>query len=219
MFNWRRIEKRLPDTDRQVLALIGSSVCLASFKDGEWWVGYNMRLGGVRRWMEIPGEPKDLEFWTKCLREWWNRRKANVETASDWLSGWGSRNAQLSKKIVYFQNEKTGEIRMGLPENFPASKGFQKVICGSAHEAEVWSDRLRQYNCSKERIKDEERAQIEGEQAKAIRSNIHHLMANSRSKYGKVFMERHLERMDKAESRRRMTREEYLHSEGYERGH
>ena len=108
---------------------------------------------------------------------------------------------------------------MGLPESFPASPGFHKVVCNSAHEAEVWSDRLRQYNSSREGKIDEQRAEIEGQYSKEIRSNIHHLMANSRSKYGKEFMQRHLERMDKAEGRMKMTREEYLHSEAYEKNH
>jgi hypothetical protein len=218
MSKWRKVEKRLPDTDRQVIALSGSCSYLASYRDGEWWLTYTITLGDVSRWMEIPGEPKDFAYWWKRICEWWGRRKDNAQQASDYLTGWTSRNAQLDKKIVYFTNA-AGEIRMGLPENFPASKGFSKVVCNNAHEAEVWSDRLRQYNCSKERMKDEEREQIEGQYAKEIRGNIHHLMANSHSKYGKVYMERYLERMDKAEGRRRMTREEYNHNEAHEQGH
>ena len=219
MFRWKRIEKHLPDTDRQVLVLCGSFVSVANYRNGDWWLSYSSRLGGVERWMDIPREPKDLAYWRRKIGEWWTRQKVTAKATSDYLTGWKSRNAQLSKKVIYYQNEKTGEIRMGLPENFPTTSGFQKVVCGSALEAERWSNKLRQYNLSKERMKDEERSQIEGEIAKQIRSEIHHRIANSRSKYGKVFMERALERMDKAESRRKMTREEYLHSEGYERGH
>ena len=131
--------------------------------------------------------------------------------------GWGSK-AQLDRKVVYFKNERTGEIRMGLPENFPATKGFHKVVCTSAHEAEVWSDHLRQYNLGKDAKIEEQRAKVEGEMAKYHRSQVQHLMANSRSKYGKVFLQRHLERMEMAEKSRRMVREEFNHAEGFERG-
>jgi hypothetical protein len=169
--------------------------------------------------MEIPGEPKDLDYWVKRLREWWGRRKVNIQETSDYFSGWRSRNAQMSTKIIYYSNPKTGEIRMGSPENFPVSRGFEKVVCNSTFEAESWSSRLRQYNLGKESKIDEQRERIEGEFAKEHRSQIQHLMANSRSKYGKVFLQKHLERMDRAEGRRKMTREEYLHSEAYEEGH
>jgi hypothetical protein len=217
--NWIKIEKKLPTDERQVLALSGKCAYLANYRNGEWWITYTMKLGNVSRWMDLPGEPKDFTYWWNRLREWWERQKKTAKATSDYLTGWGSRNAQIDKKIVYFKNDRTGEIRMGLPEQFPVSKGFDKVVCNNAHEAEAWSDKLRKYNLAKEGKIDEQREEFESAAAKEIRGNIHHLMANSKSKYGKVFMERYLERMDKADSRRKMTREEYLHSEGYERGH
>lgn len=218
MNTWKNINKRLPETDRQVFALSGSCVYLSKYRDGDWWWTNTIKLGEVTKWMDIPGAPKDLSYWMKRVREWWARRKVNIQETSDYLTGWTSRNAQLGTKIVYYTNSKTGEIRMGAPENFPVSKGFQKVVCNSTSEAERWSDRLRQYNHGKESKIDEQREKIEGEFAKEHRSQIHHLMSNSKSKYGKVFLQKHLERMDRAESSRRMTREEYLHSEAYEKG-
>lgn len=218
MFRWRKVEKRLPETDRWVFASVGPSVHLSQYRDGQWWWTKTIPLGGVTRWMEVPNAPKDFAYWTNLAKVWWGRRVDNVEDASNWLAGWSARNAQLNTKIIYYTNSKTGEIRMGAPEKFPVSAGFQKVVCTSVQQAERWSDRLRQYNVGKESKIDEQRAQIEGQFAKEHRSQIHHLMANSKSKYGRVFLEKHLERMDKAESRRKMTREEFLHSEGYERG-
>lgn len=216
MAKWFKASKDTPNDDRQVLVLSGECVYLSSYRDGKWWITYNMQLGDVTKWMEVPGEPKDSDYWGRKIKEWWSKSKQDAQDAKDYLTGWTSRNAQLSQKVVYYQNERTGEIRMGLPENFPVSKGFNKVVCNSTREAEAWSDKLRQYNLSKERKIDEQRERIEGEAAKEIRSNIHHLMANSHSKYGKVFMERYLERMDKAESRRGTNREEYNHAEAYE---
>lgn len=218
MFKWRKVEKRLPDTERQVFALVGSSVHLSHYRDGKWWWTKTIPLGGVAKWMEIPGEPKDFAYWLNRLKSWWGKRVENVEDASNWLSGWSGRNAQLDTKIIYYTNSKTGEIRMGAPEKFPVSKGFQKVVCTNVHEAERWSDRLRQYNIGKESKIDEKRAQIEGEFAKEHRRQIHNLISSSRSKYGRVFLENHLRRMDAAESKRHMSREEYNHNEGFERG-
>jgi len=75
MNNWKRAEKKLPDTDRQVLALAGSCAYLVSYRDGYWWMTHTIKLGGVTRWMDMPGEPKDLAYWTKRLCAWWSRRK------------------------------------------------------------------------------------------------------------------------------------------------
>src|ERR1700677_2209968 len=102
MARWKRNEKKLPTDDRQVLALSGSCAYLASYRDGQWWLTYSIKLGSVTRWMDLPGEPKDFDYWLKRLREWWGRQKATAKATSDYLTGWTSRNAQLDKKIVYW---------------------------------------------------------------------------------------------------------------------
>ena len=224
MPRWTKVAKKTPNDDRMVIAFSGDAeshhIALAQFKDGKWWIGHNIKLGDVGKWMDLPSEPRDFAYWKNRVSKWWGRRVKNAEDAGDWLKGWSPRgNAQLSKKVVYFENARTGEIRMGLPERFSAPQGFQKVVCNNAHEAEAWSDRLRQYNVGKEQRKDEERESVEGAFLKEHRSQVHHLMANSHSKYGRDFLQRHLERTEQAAEKRRMTREEYLHSEGYEQGH
>ena len=218
MAKWIKIEKRLPDTDRQVFALSGTCGYLASYRDSKWWLTYSITLGDVTCWMEVPGEPKDLAYWLRKLKEWWGRRVDQAESASDWLTGWTSRNAQLDRKIVYFANEKTGEIRMGLPEHFPVTPGFHKVVCSNTAEAERWSGRLRQFNLAKEAKTDEQRERIEGPIREEIRKNLHHVMANSRNAINREYVRRYLDRMD-SKDRTKMSREEYLHSEAYEKGH
>ena len=191
--------------------------------DGTWFLTDKDILNGVTAWMPtdwmssafVPPYGPGLKNYIRYHWLLFTNRASNM--AHDLRPRGWSNNAQLDKKVVYFTNA-AGEIRMGLPENFPATKGFNKVVCNNVHEAEVWSDRLRQYNISKEAQIDARREQVEGEMAKQHRSEIHNLMANSHSKYGKLFLQTHLDRMDKAESRRRMTREEYNHNEGYERG-
>ena len=216
MIRWRKVEKRLPDTDRQVFALSGRCAYLASFRDGQWWLTYSIGLSDVSRWMEVPGEPKDFAYWWKRLCEWYSRQAATVNDASNYLTGWTSKNAQLDKKIIYWTNA-SGEIRMGLPEHFPANKGFQKVVCNNTFEAEIWSDRLRQFNMTKERAKDEQRDAFERPIRDRLKANMREVMKNSRNQINHDFVERYMEKMDR--DRTRTTREEYLHSEGHERGH
>lgn len=128
-------------------------------------------------------------------------------------------NAQLSKKIVYWYDGTTGDIRMGLPEEFPAPYGFEKIVCNSAHEAEMWSERMRQREAIKFRMEDEQREMIEGQLRANLRSYIHHQMANARNNINREFLRRHLELYDGRLERWKMTRESYLHSEGYEHRH
>ena len=128
-------------------------------------------------------------------------------------------NAQISTKIVYWYDGTTGEIRMGLPENFPAPYGFEKIVCNTAHEAEVWSERMRKQEAIKQQMEDEERELIEGQLRSNLRSHIHHQMANARNNINREFLRRHLELYDKRQDRWKMTRESYLHNEGYEQGH
>lgn len=127
-------------------------------------------------------------------------------------------NAQLSKKIVYYYNGTNGEIRMGLPEQFPSPSGFQKIVCTSANEAERWSDRLRKYNMFKESLKDQERELIEGQWRSELRRHIHHLMTNARNNFNRDAMRHLLVKLEKGADRTKMSREEYLHSEGHEHG-
>jgi hypothetical protein len=230
---WVNASKRMPESEAvRVLAWANDEMELAWAKDGKFYAYDGTffllekdRIDGVshwmkRDWMYEKSYPLYGPGIKNRLRYYWIRFTQRASDVAHDLrpKGWGQK-AQMDTKIVYYHNARTGETRMGAPEQFQAPKGFEKITCANVFEAEKWSDRLRQYNLGKESRKDEERAQIEGEAAKEIRSNIHHLMANSHSKYGKAFMQRYLERMDKAESRRKMTREEYLHSEGHERGH
>lgn len=190
--------------------------------DGTWLYVEKNRVEGVTHWM-----PKDwmyVEEWPfygpglrNRLVYYWRVAIAGVEVVTrDFRpKGW-SKNAQISKKVVYFKNDRTGEIRMGLPEQFPASQGFHKVVCNSAHEAEVWSERLRQYNMSKENRVNEARERVEGAIRDEIRRNMHHVMANSRNNINREYVRRYLDKMDRIPSH--AVREEYLHSEAYEKG-
>jgi hypothetical protein len=130
-----------------------------------------------------------------------------------------SANAQLRSKPVVYYNSTSGEIMNGLPEEFPAPYGFQKIVCTSAREAEQWSERQRKWENFKHSLKQEERALIEGRILSEMRSHMHHLMANARNNINRDFLRRSLENLDNTPEPWKSKRESYLHAEAFENGH
>lgn len=128
-------------------------------------------------------------------------------------------NAQLSHKPVFFYNGTSGEVMTGLPEQFPAPVGYQKIVCTSAREAEVWSERQRKWEQFKHSIKEEERALIEGPIRDEMRHHIQHLASNARNSFNRDFLLRHLSQYDKRDDPWKSKRESYLHCEAHEQGH
>ena len=127
-------------------------------------------------------------------------------------------NAQLSTKIVYWK-DRNGQLYMGLPEQFPAPFGMEKIVCVSALQAEFWSKRMREQEHIREMAKDEERERIEGPIRKNLRSHMQHLMANARNNMNRDFLRLHLEKYEKRPDLTRSKRESYLHLEAHEHGH
>ena len=124
----------------------------------------------------------------------------------------------LSRGVVFWYNGTTGEIRMGLPEEYPAIPGFEKIVCKTAQEAETWSERMRRWETVKAEMEDEQREMIEGPMRAELRSHIHHLMANARNNINREFLRRHLELYSQRPDKTKVKRESYLHSEAYEKG-
>jgi hypothetical protein len=127
-------------------------------------------------------------------------------------------NAQLTKKIVFWLDTCSGDIKMGLPEQYPAPYAHTKVVCGTAHEAEFWSEKMRQQESVRSRLEDEHRDEVEGRMKANLRSHIHHLMANARNNKNRDFLARHLELYDKRPDKTKIKRESYLHAEAFEHG-
>jgi len=132
------------------------------------------------------------------------------------------RNAQLSKSVTfYFSNPSvyggTGEIIMGLPEQFAAPPGFEKVVCRSTAEAEKWSGRMRVWDQAKEEIAQMYQRKQEEAQFKAVLSEFDHKILNARNNINRDFLIRAKENAVKRyEDRFAMTRESFLHAEAYE---
>lgn len=133
----------------------------------------------------------------------------------------GFHNAQLAKPVIYyFSNPSvyggTGEIIMGLPEQYAAPPGFEKVICTSTAAAEKWSGRMRVWDAAKEQMAQAYQRHKEEQQFKDQLSDIDHKIANAKDNINRDFMRRARENFVKRyEDRYAMTRESFLHSEAY----
>lgn len=127
-------------------------------------------------------------------------------------------NAQLSRKPVFYYNGTSGEIMTGMPEQYSAPSGFQKIVCTSAAEAETWSERQRKWDDFKHRIKQEERELVEGPMRDEMRRHIQHQASNARNSLNRDFLLRHLAQYDKRDAPWKSKRESYLHAEAFEHG-
>src|SRR5215813_4164309 len=105
--------------------------------------------------------------------------------------------AQLRTKVIFWHDGTSGEIRMGLPEIYPAPYGFEKVVCNTAHEAEVWSGRMRRWEAYKLEMEDEQREMIEGPIRDNLRKHILNLAGNARNNKNRDFLLMHLSNYDK----------------------
>lgn len=127
-------------------------------------------------------------------------------------------NAQLRTKLVYYYDGTTGEIRMGLPEQFPAPYGYQKIVCASVHDAETWSERMRRWEATKQEMEDIQREMVEGPIRDNLRKHMQHLAANARNNMNRDFLLKHLENYERRPNLTKTERVSYLHQEAYERG-
>lgn len=131
------------------------------------------------------------------------------------------RNAQLAKAIVYyFSNpavyDGTGEIIQGMPEQYAAPPGFEKIVCTSTAAAEKWSGRMRKWEETKEEIAQAYQRHQEAEWVKQQRGDMMNKIANARNQLNRDFMIQALANFDKRyEDRFKFERTSFLHSEGF----
>lgn len=136
----------------------------------------------------------------------------------------GFHNAQLAKPVIYYFSNPavyggTGEIIMGLPEQYAAPPGFEKVVCTSTAAAEKWSGRMRKWDETKEEIAQMYQRKQEEDQVRQMRSDMIHNITNARNQVNRDFAIQALANFDRHyEERFAMERTSYLHSEGHEAG-
>lgn len=125
--------------------------------------------------------------------------------------------------IVFWFSKRLNRINVGLPEQYPIPQvlvnlGFEKVVCRSAHEVDLWSQKLRDQERRDEEMTDEQREMFEGPLRAELRKELVHKMMHSRNQVNKDFCRAALARMDEDEERRKLKRISFQHIEGFEDG-
>jgi hypothetical protein len=126
-------------------------------------------------------------------------------------------------KIVFYKWNRGGVIRytVGAPEQFPAPKGAEKIVCESAAEVEKYSQILRDQDAADAEISEAERYEREEPVWQALRKEMVDNLNRARAKHSIpniLFCEAALKRMDEMEAGRKEVRISYQHCEGFEQG-
>lgn len=121
--------------------------------------------------------------------------------------------------VVFYVHSQSRLISVGAPEDFPAPKGFLKVVCRTAAEVDTMSQKLRDQERRIEEMTDEERENFEGPIRKWAREQLITSMANARNNINREFCRAALEKLDADENRRKMTKISFMHAEAFEDGH
>lgn len=120
--------------------------------------------------------------------------------------------------VVFYYSRKFNRILVGFPEQFPAPEGFEKIVCTTAAEVDLWSNRLRLQEKMDEERTDEEREAIEGPIRDYVRKELVTKMLNARNEVNRAFCKFALDRLDEEANKRKMKRIAYMHQEGFEAG-
>lgn len=129
------------------------------------------------------------------------------------------RHAYLSKPVVYWQNTITGQIKMGFPEQFNPPPYHNKIVCQTVHDAERWSQLMRDQERVNEQVYADTRGAYEETLRSHLRKEIHHRLAQTSDPVNRGFLEAYLKKIENRPSDPTQSRREsYLHNEGFEQG-
>ncbi len=126
-------------------------------------------------------------------------------------------------KIVFYVNKQRDRVEVGAPEQYDippvlAKLGYEKVVCTTAHEVEIYSEKKRQQDLRDKDMKDEEREIVEAPIRAAIRQDLINRMRNSTDRLNKEFCAWALQQMDQQEKERKEKIESFQHVEAFEDG-
>ena len=129
--------------------------------------------------------------------------------------------AQLEKKIYFWHNPRTNHILQGAGPRWDHLKlpGYDTIECKSAHEAELWSERLRLQDKQLEESNAYERELIESGMRADLRRELQFRLIHASNRLNAAMLEAALKQLDEQEAKGKVVRESWLHSEGYEEGH
>jgi len=125
--------------------------------------------------------------------------------------------------VVFWYSKRLNRINVGLPEQYPvpqvlANIGFEKIVCRSAHDVDLWSQKMRDQETRDEELTDEQRELFEGPLRAELRKDLVYKMMHSRNQVNRDFCRAALQKMDDDEARRKVKRESIMHAEGFEDG-
>lgn len=132
--------------------------------------------------------------------------------------------AQKKIAIVFYYQPSTGHITPGFPDEFPlppilAQEGFQKIVCRTAQEVDIWDKKCREQEAREQEMSDEQREAVEGPIRRMVRQELTNKMMNSSNALNREFCRQALLKLDEQEERLKMKRESFQHVVGYEDGH
>jgi len=229
---WVSVKKRVPAQDAQkVIVWHDGRMECCWFQNGKWFV-YNGTY-----FLENKDVIEDVSHW--CGIDWMTSRDYPMcgpgfknailyiwmrisNRASDMAydlrpKAWSRGAAQLDKKPVFYRDS-SGKVMSGMPENCPAPKGYEKIVCNNVHEADRFSEIQRRQERVDHQRQQAERGSIEGEFLSEIRSEMRTKYANARNPVNREFMRRALENNANRKDPTAFERESYLHAEAYESG-
>ena len=126
-------------------------------------------------------------------------------------------------KVVFYLNRQLDRVEVGAPEQFGlpmvlARLGWEKVVCETAHEVELYSEKKRKQDLRDAERTEEDREKIEGPIRDAIRKDLNYRMLNSKNQLNKDFCVFALKKLDEQEKNRKEKIDSFQHSEGFEDG-
>jgi hypothetical protein len=232
MTKWIKVDKQMPDAEtlRAVVSVHGGER-RAWFSKGQWYeydgtffLTEKNKIDGVTHWLPIDWMtskewPQYAPGLRNRMRYFWQRLIYGAQDMAYDLrpNGWG-KTAQMSKKPVFYKDS-SGKIMSGMPESIPAPKGYEKIVCGSALEAERYSSMQRQQERFEHRAEQERRGAIEAEFIGQIRSDRRTLIANARNNRNRDFLRRAEEMSAGRQDPTAYERESHLHAEAFEDRH
>jgi hypothetical protein len=147
-----------------------------------------------------------------------------MSTPSLWIPS-HLKSARKHIRIVFYYNRQQDRVEVGAPDQYPlppvlARLGYEKVVCETAHEVEIYSEKKRRQDKRDAEMSAEERELAEGPIRDAIRKDLNYKMLTARNQINRDFCKYALMKMDQEDEKRKKEKiESYMHVEAAEQGH
>jgi len=135
---------------------------------------------------------------------------------------WLPRRYLKPTSVVFYWNQTTNHIINAiLPEIYPVpypfnEQGYQKIVCRSAHELQIWSQKLRDQERREQEIEQAHRKAIEAPVRDALRRELIDAARNAHDNLNRDAARHALAKVDEMEGDQQRTRTSYQHMEARE---